>query len=874
MKFFQCFFFTLLSGFLLVFLLVHAQDQSGFISIACGAPSDYVDSKTGLNYTSDKGLINTGISNSIPSEYQVDNSSQLLKNLRSFPNGTRNCYNVKLEKGTIYIIRATFLYGNYDGKGQAPKFDILLGANLWDSVDLVNESAIITKELVYNPSLNFIYVCLVNTGDGIPLISGLEFRIVKYNTLAAESISRKLVARWDVASRTNEDIRFKDDYYDRIWLPYHLPNSIELSTDKTINSTTTNPGIIMQTAATKENANDSLELTINVDDDANNFYINMYFAEVVVLKSDESRSFYVSVNGIQADTNGPIVPEYLTTTHKYIQSTISQASYNLSIYKTETSTLPPLINAIDIYTEKNLPQAETVQKDVDAVVNIKSIYNLSKDWQGDPCSPREYLWDGLKCSYNDYDSPRIISLNLSSSGLTGEIPSYISDLTMLQYLDLSCNNLTGSVPEFLADLTSLQLLNLDGNNFVGSVPEKLLERSRDSSLSLSINGKGNCPKKKKTNNVLVPVIASVASILVLVVVVIAIFLVLKRRGKQAWKFLGIKENEHISSLESNSSRRFSYEKILRITNNLETVIGEGGFGKVYLGYLDDNEVAVKILSVSTRHGYTQFQAEVNLLTRVHHRHLTSLVGYCDEENKIGLIYEYMANQDLSKHLSATSTNILSWECRLRIAVEAAQGLEYLHDGCKPPIVHRDIKTTNILLNDKFQAKIADFGLSKSFPKEGATHVSTIIAGTLGYLEPEYRNTGRVTEKSDVYSFGVVLLEIITCRRVISFTEEHEHIIQWVEGILSSGDIKGIVDQRLFRDFDTNSAWKAVEIAMNCVSSSAVKRPTMSHVVIELKECLAMEISRRQAFNKDIDTSPESCDMFMVFEHSGMSPLAR
>ncbi|GLT64161.1 hypothetical protein SLA2020_366700 [Shorea laevis] len=160
-------------------------------------------------------------------------------------------------------------------------------------------------------------------------------------------------------------------------------------------------------------------------------------------------------------------------------------------------------------------------------------------------------------------------------------------------------------------------------------------------------------------------------------------------------------------------------------------------------------------------------------------------------------------------------------------MEVAQGLEYLHNGCKPPIIHRDVKSTNVLLNENFQAKLSDFGLSKIFPTGDDTHLSTNVAGTPGYLDPEYSLSNRLTEKSDVYSFGVVLLEIITCRPIITRTNERTHISQWVSFMLAKGDIQNIVDTRLRGNFNINSVWKAIEIAIACVSPTSAKRPTMS-----------------------------------------------
>ncbi|CAA7017672.1 unnamed protein product [Microthlaspi erraticum] len=261
-----------------------------------------------------------------------------------------------------------------------------------------------------------------------------------------------------------------------------------------------------------------------------------------------------------------------------------------------------------------------------------------------------------------------------------------------------------------------------------------------------------------------------------------------------------------------------------MTNNFERAIGEGGFGTVYHGSLNDIEqVAVKVLSHSSTQGYKEFKAEVELLLRVHHTNLVNLVGYCNEEDQLALVYEYAANGDLKQHLS---------------------GLEYLHGGCEPAMVHRDVKTTNILLDGKFQAKLADFGLSRSFPNGAESHVSTNVAGTPGYLDPEYYQTNWLSEKSDVYSLGIVLLEMITNRPVIQQAREKPHIAEWVGYMLTKGDIESIMDSTLNGDYDSSSVWKALGLAMSCVNPSSVVRPSMSQVVSELKECLMYENSRK------------------------------
>ncbi|CAK9165318.1 unnamed protein product [Ilex paraguariensis] len=377
----------------------------------------------------------------------------------------------------------------------------------------------------------------------------------------------------------------------------------------------------------------------------------------------------------------------------------------------------------------------------------------------------------------------------------------------------------------------------------------------------------SCTKtKKKKNNVVVPVVASIVAALFVVLTVLGTLCLVKRRRQRVRK-VDADSNKNDSTIET-KNRQFTYSEVLSVTNNFERAIGKGGFGTVYHGYVGDTQVAVKMLSPQSIQGYKQFQAEANLLMKIHHKSLTSFVGYCNEGTNKGIIYEYMANGNLEKHLSARNSNVLNWEDRLQIAIDTAQGLEYLHDGCKPPIIHRDVKCTNILLDEKFHAKLADFGLSRACPIEGDTHVSTVVAGTPGYLDPEYYSSNRLTDKSDVYSFGVVLLEIITGQPAIIKTHEQAHIVQWVSSILEKGDVKNIVDPRLGGGFYVNSAWKAVELAMACVSRSSNKRPTMTSVVKELKECLDIETADNERESKD------SIGVIPTNMESGLGPRAR
>ncbi|KAK9923505.1 hypothetical protein M0R45_031921 [Rubus argutus] len=847
---FKQFLIPLLAGFVLM-LLVHAQDQTGFISIDCGLQenSSYSETTTTINYISDATFIDTGERKLVLPENRND-YQQPYWSLRSFPHGTRNCYKINVKSATKYLIRASFFYGNYDGENKLPEFDLHLGPNLWDSVSLDDASTATNKELIHLvPSKrNYLHVCLVDTGSGVPFISAIELRPLPNSTYQTQMGSLELYLRLDTGqiSPNLTGYRYPFDMRDRFWIGYSREDWKQLSTSSTIDLNQNEfyqPGsVVMRTAATPKLATDDLSFFWLSADKNEEYYVYMHFAEFEELPANQSRQLEVTWNGELF--YGPFAPTYLTTYSVWSARAMSGGQYNFSVVKAAgNSDLPPILNAIEIYRVKEFSEQETNQDDVNAITNIKSTYKIEKNWQGDPCSPKNYSWEGLNCSYSPNDSPRIISLNLSSSGLTGEIDASISELAMIQILDLSNNNLTGSIPDSLSQLPNLNVLNLENNKLAGSIPNGLIERRKNGLLSLrlcenpNLSGNISCKKKKK-HSIVIPIIGSIIGISILLLSVLVFCWFRKRKSQH-----GAVIQPSTGSVELEPTRRqFTYPEILKITNNRQRILGKGGFGTVYHGYIDKTQVAVKLLSPSSSHGLEQFHAEVNLLMRVHHTNLTSLVGYCDDETNKGLVYEYMARGNLQEYLSDKSSNVLTWEGRLQIAADAAQGLEYLHYGCIPPMIHRDVKTTNILLSENFQAKLSDFGLSRNFPAGDRTHIVTGVAGTPGYLAPEYKQLNKLNEKSDVYSFGIVLLEIITGRPAVSRTRERIAINEWVGSIIPNGDIDTIVDPRLEGNFNISLAWKVVEVAMACVSPEPIKRPTMSKVVGELNQCLETQLA--------------------------------
>ncbi|XP_044506660.1 probable leucine-rich repeat receptor-like serine/threonine-protein kinase At3g14840 isoform X3 [Mangifera indica] len=280
---------------------------------------------------------------------------------------------------------------------------------------------------------------------------------------------------------------------------------------------------------------------------------------------------------------------------------------------------------------------------------------------------------------------------------------------------------------------------------------------------------------------------------------------------------------------------FTLRQIKAATNNFDVAfkIGEGGFGSVYKGVLADGTViAVKKLSSKSRQGNREFVNEIGMISALQHPNLVKLYGCCTEGNQLLLIYEYMENNSLAQALFGPEEHQLKldWPTRHKICVGIARGLAYLHEESRLKIVHRDIKATNVLLDKELNAKISDFGLAK-LDEEEKTHISTRIAGTLGYMAPEYAMRGYLTDKADVYSFGVVSLEIISGRSNSSFWPKGEiYLLDWVHILKKKGKLMELIDPRLGSDFDKEEMMVMISVALLCTSVSATVRPTMSLVV--------------------------------------------
>ncbi|KAF6154934.1 hypothetical protein GIB67_018371 [Kingdonia uniflora] len=444
------------------------------------------------------------------------------------------------------------------------------------------------------------------------------------------------------------------------------------------------------------------------------------------------------------------------------------------------------------------------------------------------------------------------NLNLANNSFVGSLPAIWGQLFNLKHLVLSRNNLSGPIPNSLTNISGLKELDLSFNAFLGRFPKQLLSVPSynfigtrldcGSSFQQPCVSSTSVPALVIKSRLGVPVGSALAGT-VLLLATWAIFVYLCRRVPEKNDLFVDVAGEEECRICFGQLRKFSWREVQIATDNFSdnNIIGQGGFGKVYKGaLLDGRKVALKRLTDQHNPGgEAAFQREVELISVAVHRNLLRLIGFCTTPSERVLVYPFMQNLSVAYRLRDLKPGEkgLDWPIRKSVACGAAHGLEYLHEHCNPRIIHRDLKSANILLDNNFEAILGDFGLAKLVDTK-LTHITTQVRGTMGHIAPEYLSTGRSSEKTDVFGYGITLLELVTGQRAIDFArlEEEEEVLllDHIKKLLREKRIHDIVDSNLKQNYDPKEVEILVQVALLCTQSSPEDRPKMSQVVTMLQ----------------------------------------
>ncbi|XP_031255310.1 receptor-like protein kinase HSL1 [Pistacia vera] len=465
----------------------------------------------------------------------------------------------------------------------------------------------------------------------------------------------------------------------------------------------------------------------------------------------------------------------------------------------------------------------------------------------------------------------LYDLNLADNKLSGEIPAEIGSLPVLNYLDLSWNSFSGKIPLELQNL-KLNSFNLSDNQLSGEIPplyaKEIFKNSFVGNPGLCGDLAGLCPDMDRSKNQgYLWILRSIFILAAVVFVVGIVWFYVKYRN-----FRKTKRRIALTKWKSFHKIGFSEFEIIGCLKE-ENLIGSGASGRVYKVVLNSGEaVAVKKLfgrpnreNASNGSQRDEFEVEVETLGKIRHKNIVRLWCCCNSGVSKLLVYEYMPNGSLGDFLHSSKAGLLDWPTRYKIALDAAEGLSYLHHDCVPPIVHRDVKSNNILLDGEFNARVADFGVAKVVERvsKGQESMSG-IAGSCGYIAPEYAYTLRVNEKSDIYSFGVVLLELVTGRLPIDPEFGDKDLVKWVCTTLDQRDFDSVIDSKLDSSHKEEMC-RVLEVSLLCTNALPINRPSMRKVVKLLQE--ASTEKKLQTNKKDGKLSPyyheDASDQFIV-----------
>lgn len=448
------------------------------LSIDCGSSTVYSDE----GWIGDEAYIQNGESKRVQSGNSV---SQVMDTLRVFSSRNKNCYSLVAEKGEKVLVRASFYYGNYDQKASPPTFALQFDGNPWATV-VTSSDLVIDYEAIYAVKGDSTSVCVAQTqANQFPFISALEMASLGSNMYSSLDSNYALFLRRRVAFGANETI---SDAYDRIWVPGVAVNGLTAVTSDAlvIDSTTAEddpPQAVLQNAITTSRTSESITIGTNLPAVEVPIYINAYFSEVTTLDSTQKR--YLEINLDDNPVSNPIIPPYQEVLEVTITNLTASSNNNLSLVATSDSTLPPLINALEIFSISNELTDGTDSNDVEQLASLQVLYPILGQWGGDPCLPSPFTWDWVNCSTDA--APRVTALYLSGFELYSSFPD-LSSMDALEIIDLHNNSLVGDIPDYLGTMPNLKQLNLADNDFSGTLPTSI---SNNKNLKLIVTGNKN-----------------------------------------------------------------------------------------------------------------------------------------------------------------------------------------------------------------------------------------------------------------------------------------------------------------------------------------------------------------------------------------------
>uniref|UniRef100_A0A0D9VAZ4 non-specific serine/threonine protein kinase n=1 Tax=Leersia perrieri TaxID=77586 RepID=A0A0D9VAZ4_9ORYZ len=809
----------LLLCFLLVSSSVSVAQMPGFESIDCGGSGNYTD-KLGLEWRGDEQYVVGGVTADLQMQGEGERQRQY-RRVRYFPavEGRKYCYRVGVRARTRYLVRASFLYGNFDGSMVFPEFGLYLGASRWSTIKVMQTAVVGTLgALTYRldlhgfPANGWAATYLAEIEDDAPATA----RRFKLYIPGLPEVSKPTV---DIGENAPGKYRVYQPGYDNITLPFVLPFAFRKTDDSA-------RGPILN----------AMEIYA---------YVPIIPASPDAAAMDALAARYPQLAWAR-EGGDPCVPSPWSCL-RCSASASRVLAINLS-GKNLTGGIPPELAA--------LPCLQEIRLDNNMLTG--PIPDLSA-------------------------SASLSVIHFENNQLDGIVPSYLSDLPKLTELYVQNNELSGVIPSALLSKSIVFQYSGNAHLRVGRQEQRNVIIGISALLGTSLllaaalccycyvltrrsTSVGSDKKYSQQHGADDDDTASHASV--------------GSRSKNKIKRMKKVEDEESTTIPAAAAKMrmrsttmtikkemmsragpFELSELEEATNKFARRIGSGGFGVVYYGRLrDGREIAVKVARGNEEslqgqgQGRKQLANEVALLSRIHHRNLVAFLGYCcsSGDGSYMLVYEFMHNGSLKEQLHRRPPSEeeegddigigRSWVRRLQVAEDAAKGIEYLHCGCTPAIIHRDIKTSNILLDEHMRAKVSDLGLSKATSGLSMS-MTTHVRGTLGYLDPHYYVSQQLTEKSDLYSFGIILLELISGRPPILIDKGGGggSLGPWAKSHYESGDIEAIVDPSLRgRCRDVHSVWKVAETAVRCIDADPRRRPSMPEVVKDIQEAIALE----------------------------------